>query len=272
MSVYHKESPDNIKLSLNSIIDQTVIPSEIVLVKDGPLTEELDSVIENFQIAYSSIFKIIELPKNIGLGAALKEGLSYCSCEYVARMDSDDISAPNRFEKQLLFLKENIDIDIVGTAMEEFNEAVGDLKRYKIGTQLHRDMVKNIKLRSPINHATIVFRKQRFVDGGGYMDGTLLFEDYAMFLRLWKFGLKFHNLQEILYYMRVGDGLEVIARRSGIWYLRKEILFLKYAREIGVFSLFDQLKYAVLKFPIRLLPKRIVLAIYNKFLRSQSHP
>lgn len=268
MSVYFREKADNLHQALESLINQSIQPREIVLVKDGALTEALEQVIDVFSQHNPGILKVIALPVNKGLGNALAVGLQACSFDLVARMDSDDISDYFRFEKQLAFLKENPLIDIVGTTLQEFSKTVGDSTVIKQCRELHKDMVKIIKLRNPINHATIIFRKKKLLQAGGYKDGTEFFEDYALFIRLWKGGLIFHNIPDILYYMRVDTDLNSIRRRCGIHYVKKEINFLKHVFDIGAFTRIDQIKYGFLKFPVRLLPPRVVLYIYNTFLRK----
>lgn len=269
LSVYHKENPSYMSLALQSIMDQTLIADEIVLVKDGPLTPLLDETIATFVDSYPSVFKIVTLEENKGLGAALKIGVNHCSHEIIARMDTDDIARSNRFQKQFEFLSQHTDIDVVGSNIEEFNKVPKDLSRFKYNPEKHEELVRQIKLRSPFNHPSIMFRKSSLLKAGNYNGDILLFEDYSLFLRMWKKGLKFHNIQEVLLDFRVGSGIDTIKRRSGMHYLQKESKFLKYAKSIGAFDSIDILKYKILKFPIRLLPPKVVLFIYNTFLRTR---
>ena len=119
LSVYWKENPDWLRLSLKSIWeDQSLKPAEIVLVKDGPLTDRLETVISQFK--QSAPLKIVPLSQNQGLGRALNEGLKFCSFDLVARMDTDDISKPDRFEKQIRFISQHPDISVVGSWVDEF--------------------------------------------------------------------------------------------------------------------------------------------------------
>ena len=111
-SLYHKETPSNLRSSLDSIFAQTLKPNEVVLMEDGPLTDNLYQVVEEYLVLYPSIFKVVKLPQNVGLGRALNEGLKYCSYELVARMDTDDIAKPNRFEKQVTLFKAHPDIKL----------------------------------------------------------------------------------------------------------------------------------------------------------------
>lgn len=121
ISVYHREVPSYLSASLQSIFNQTLVPSEVVLVKDGPLTPELDLVIDEFVAKYSTL-KIVILPENVGLGRALNEGLKHCSHELVARMDSDDICKPDRFEKQIMAFEQQKDVAVVGSWIDEFED------------------------------------------------------------------------------------------------------------------------------------------------------
>jgi len=269
ISVYFSEKPKNLEDSLFSITKaQTLRPSEITLVIDGPIGLDLEQVIDKFIDQNIGLFKIIRFKENKGLGYALHEGLKACSHEIVARMDSDDISLPDRFDKQMNFLINHPEIDVVGSNLEEFNKHPGDLKRFKINPEKHEDLVAKIRLKSPFNHPTIMFRKNAFMEAGNYSKDLMLFEDYSLFLRLWKRGARFHNIQENLLYFRVGTGIETIKRRSGKHYLLKELKFLNYLRSKHIFSFTDKLLYMLIKFPIRLLPPKIVLFIYNSFLRK----
>lgn len=125
MSIYYKEKPANLKLALDSVINQTYKPSEIILVEDGPLTQELDLLIDNYRSKYDFI-KIIKLKKNQGLSNALNVGLKHCKYEYVARMDTDDISLPNRFEKQFKFIESNPEYDVIGSNIIEFDDSTNE--------------------------------------------------------------------------------------------------------------------------------------------------
>ena len=140
LSVYYRESPIYFTQSLNSVFSQTRPPSEVVLVQDGPLTKELDSVITSFISQYPSIFKVVKLSTNQGLGKALNEGLKYCSYDYVARMDTDDIAKPCRFERQLAVFEKNCNIDVVGSWLEEFEGNVNNVLSTRKLPELHKDI------------------------------------------------------------------------------------------------------------------------------------
>lgn len=268
LSVYIKESGNNLDLALESIFNQTLMPNEVVLVQDGPLTKELESIISKYKKLYPIVLITVILPENKGLGNALKIGIENCSHDIIARMDTDDIARPERFQKQIDFLRKNPDIGAIGSNIEEFNEIPGDLKRYKINPATHEALIAQIALKSPFNHPSMMMRKEALMKAGNYNGDLLLFEDYSLFLRMWKAGVKFYNMQEVLLDFRVGSGIETIKRRSGKHYIEKEKNFLNYAKSIGAFSNKDILKYKLFKFPIRMMPPKLVLFIYNTFLRK----
>lgn len=267
-SVYIKEKPNSLELALGSVFNQTLLPDEVILVQDGPLTKELEEVIIKYKELYPFIMKMLPLEKNMGLGNALKIGAESCSYDIIARMDTDDMARPTRFEKQVAFLKEHPDVGAIGSNIEEFNEVPGDLKRFKINPETHEALIAQIALKSPFNHPSMMMRKEALMKAGNYNGDILLFEDYSLFLRMWKAGVKFYNMQEVLLDFRVGSGIDTIKRRSGMHYIVKEKKFLEYARSIGAFSNGEIVKYKMIKFPIRMMPPKMVLFIYNTFLRK----
>lgn len=268
MSVYYKDNPIYFRQSLESVMNQTVRPNEIVLIKDGPLTSELDYVINEFQNLYSSIFNIVTLDKNKGLGKALSIGILKCTNELIARMDSDDICLFNRFEIQLNFLNKNLNVDLVGSNVEEFNNIPGDLKRFRIMPESGDKLKKYSKFRNPLNHPSVMFRKSKVIQAGNYDDDILYFEDYSLFIRMLKNGSKFYNIQSSLLNFRVGTGIDTIKRRSGLNYLNEEWKFSLLSLKIGHINFIEWLFYIITKLPFRLLPSRVVLFVYNKFLRN----
>lgn len=268
ISVYYKEKPAFLKQSLDSLLNQTKKTNQIVLVKDGILTAELDEVINFYNNNYPDLFEIISLPENKGLGKALSIGILKCSNEIIARMDSDDICTPDRFQKQFDFLKFNPEFDIVGSHMEEFNNIPGDLNRYRKMPEKGIELKKYSKFRNPLNHPTIMFRKTKVLDAGNYNGDVFFFEDYSLFIRMLKNGSKFYNIQESLLYFRIGSGIEVIKRRSGWFYLKNEWQFACFSLKIKNLNFVEWLLYISIKLPLRLLPPRILSLIYNKILRD----
>ena len=268
ISVYKKERPEYLKESLQSIFSQTLPANEVILVEDGPLTEDLDFIIHEFEHKESNI-KIIKLPQNVGLGSALNEGLKYCSYDYVARMDSDDICSPERFERQINYLKNHPDIDVIGCWTKEFhldnqgNKIITSLKRFP------HTVWENIKYctkRCPVEHPAVIFKKKAVLAAGGYQH-CYLFEDYHLWARMFVNGCKFYNIQEPLLLFRMSN--ESFIRRGGYKYAVNEYNALKTFRDIG-FLTSKEFYFAVLtRFPVRIMPNSIRKLIYTKFLRKQ---
>lgn len=260
ISVYHQEDALCLEEALYSIENQTLPANEIILIKDGPLTSGLDKVIERHN-EYSPIpYRIIELKENAGLGEALNEGMRYCTCEWIARMDSDDIALPERFEKQFKYLDSHPDTDILGAWICEFEDNQESCEKKRRVPDLHDDIVKFSKYRNPLNHMTAVFRKSAVLDAGGYlpMNG---FEDYYLWMRMLKKGKHFANIPQVL--VKVRTGKKMIARRQGWQYAKNELSLERTAYQMGFWSKIDLLRNFFVRFLPRLLPIYIVEKLYN---------
>ncbi|AGE29664.1 glycosyltransferase [Enterococcus faecium] len=183
MSLYYKENASFLKTSILSIINQTVMPSEIVIVIDGPITDELEDCLQYFLKRYDTLFKIVRLPHNVGLGLALNEGLKVCSNELVARMDTDDISLVDRCEKQLNEFNKNPKLVMVGTNVDEFYDTPDNITSTRKVPSDYEGIKKFIKTRSPFNHPTVMYKKSEVLKLGGYKDIKRK-EDYELFMRM----------------------------------------------------------------------------------------
>lgn len=218
-SVYKNDKPEHLRAALISIsINQTVQPSEVILVVDGPVSDSMNKTIDALEgdIPY---VKTIRLKKNVGLGRALNIGLSHTNFEIVARMDSDDIASSSRCEKQIKFLSDNKDIDVVGGQISEFIGHESNIVGKRIVPCNPNDIEIYLKSRCPFNHMTIMGRKSRILKAGNYLD--LHFnEDYYLWIRMYECGCKFANLPDTLVNVRVGN--EMYARRGGLKYFKSE--------------------------------------------------
>ena len=196
MSIYHKEKPEYFDRAMQSIWDeQTIKPNEIVLVQDGKLTDDLYKVIEEWKIILDDILKIVPLEQNVGLGNALNIGLKECSSDLVARMDTDDICMPDRFEKQIRFFEDN-DVDIVGSYCIEVDEDEnrGSLRKMPL---THQDIYNNL-FACPLIHPTVMFKKSIIEKVDGYDKALTRRQDYDLWFRCAKAGVKFANIDEPL--------------------------------------------------------------------------
>ena len=165
MSLYYKENPEYLKESLNSVFGQALPPDEVVLVEDGPLTDDLYTVVTEFSDKYP-VLKVIPLPVNGGLGKALNEGLKHCSYDIVVRMDTDDVSKPDRFEKQVRFMECHPEIDVCSAWIDEFQDNIDNVIATKRLPETSAEIYEYGKKRCPINHPVAAFRKKAVVAAG----------------------------------------------------------------------------------------------------------
>lgn len=209
MSVYKNDNPGFLKLALESIYDnQTIKPDEIVVVFDGPLNEKLHRVLDDFKYGKEDVVKYYPQEINRGLGAALRIGSEYCTGDYILRMDSDDISDRYRFEKQIHYVENHPEIDVVGTDIAEFNASPDEEnKRVRSCPENHDDIVRMGKHRNPMNHVSVCMKKSALMKCGGYQTLFLL-EDYYLWLHMIGAGCKLFNIRESLVYVRVGNGFD----------------------------------------------------------------
>ena len=267
ISVYKNEKAGYLYQALKSIINQTLPPTEIVIVKDGQLTEELDQCIEYFQSKNKELFKILLFKNNRGLGCALHDGLLACSYDYVARMDSDDIARPERFEKQMGYLINNRDIALLGTWIKEFSVT---LEQPDSITMLPCDdeaIRKYAKHRNPFRHMTVIFKKDAVLASGNYRD-FLWFEDYDLWIRILQNGYKTANLPEYLVDVRADK--DMFIRRGGWKYLKQDFRFQKFLLESRFIGFFDFLINIIIRSFVRIIPNNLRCCIYSKFLREKN--
>ena len=234
MCVYGKDDPDHFNTAVDSILNQTRKPDEVVLVVDGPVPEKLDDVIKKFE--NPNFFKVIRLEKNQGHGNARRIGLDACSNELVALMDADDISLPFRFEKQIQMFCENPELAVVGGNITEFIDTQDNIVAARIVPQNDREIKKYLKKRCPFNQVTVMCRKSQITEAGGYIDWYCN-EDYYLWLRLFLNNAKFANVQDFLVNVRVGK--EMYKRRGGWKYFKSEVKLQKFMFDKKIISCFD---------------------------------
>lgn len=263
LSVYRKEHPLFFQQSLNSLLNQTLLPDEVILVKDGPLTEELEQVIADFSVRFSRL-KVVALSTNQGLGKALNEGLKHCSFELVARMDTDDIAKPERFEKQIAIFNKMPEADVVGAWVDEFEGSCNNVTSTRRLPEYHEDIYKFAQMRNPVNHPVVMFRKEAVLTVGGYQHFPLL-EDYYLWVRMLNGGAKFYNIQESLLYFRFSAAM--LKRRGGWAYAVNELKFHYEMWQMHFISFGRLITSIPIHFVIRILPNSLRSAFYRKFLR-----
>jgi len=264
MCVYAKDDPAWFKEAVDSILNQTCKPGEVVLVVDGPVPETLADIIAEYE--KDPVFCVIRLPKNEGHGTARRTGLAACSNELVALMDADDISKPDRFEKQLAVFQEDPGVAIVGGSITEFQGSaqniIGARKVFTEDAQIKQDMKK----RCPMNQMTVMFRKSAVDAAGGYMDWYCN-EDYYLWLRMYLNGAKFRNTDEYLVNVRVGE--DMYQRRGGIKYFKSEAKLQKYMLNHKVIGWGTYLINLSKRLVVQVLaPNKLRGWIFTKFARK----
>ncbi len=266
MSVYHKDNPEWFDLSVKSMLEQTVVPDEFVIVEDGKLTDELYSVIDKYTQLYPGIIKPVCLEKNAGLGLALKRGVEECSNEFIARMDADDYSTPDRIEKEFAVFEKEPDMAMVGTNVSEFIGSVDNVICNVILPETNDEIIAFSKKRNPFRHPSVMFKKSEILRNGNYREYYLC-EDYDMWLRMLRNGCKCFNIQEICCYMRINE--DFYKRRGGHKYFKSVKKFKKEQLENGYFSLKEYLVSIVPHMIICYMPNFIREFVYKNLLRKK---
>ena len=203
-SVYKNDNPEYIKEALDSLlVYQSVKPTEIVLVQDGPVPYETSRLLQDYLDKYGKLFHIIKLEKNGGLGNALKIGVENAKYDIIARMDSDDIAAPDRFEKQIAYLESHPECDIVGGQMTEFIGEPEHIVGRREVPLTNEEIYDYMKSRCALNHVTVMFRKEAVLKAGNYQD-WFWNEDYYLWVRMMMVGCKFANIPDVAVNVRSG--------------------------------------------------------------------
>ena len=265
MSVYIKEKPENLRLSVESMVNQTIPPEDFVLYCDGLLTNELYEEIDSLRKKYS-ILNVIYNETPMGLGNALNNGLKYCKNDIVARMDSDDIAVPERMELQLeAFIKKSA--DIVSGNLLEFTDTTDNIINEKNLPETDGLIREYSKRRNPFNHPCTCFRKHQVYMAGGYLDCPG-FEDDYLWLRMLSNGCTGYNIQKPVLYMR--SGREMYLRRGGLKYTADALRFRKLMYSGKFCTLSDFLICCCGHIIIGLIPNKLRMTFYSGLLRKKN--
>lgn len=267
LPVYGGDDPHHFDVAITSVAEQTLVPDEILVVQDGPVPESLESVLQRWKDDYEETFRIHEIETNQGLGNALREGVQECSHDYIARMDADDISVSNRFETQMAYLQEHPEIDIVGGYLTEFDSDPEETRAKRTVPCDHEEIEQQAKFRSPMNHATVMFRRAAVMDVGNYRPVTRM-EDYDLWVRMLMNGSQFANIPEVLLKMRAGD--ELYDRRKGYEYAQREFEQQYEWYQRGFIDT-DRFMFNVLtRVGIRFVPSAVRKHVYTHFREGSS--
>ena len=266
-SVYKNDKPGFVRVALDSmLVHQSVKPDEVVLVQDGPVPEELSLLLSEYEDKYSDVMHIIRLDKNRGLGNALRLGVENAKNDIIARMDSDDICLPDRFEKQLAYMEAHPDCDIVGGQITEFIDSPDNIVGRREVPLTNEEIYEFMKSRCALNHVTVMFRKEAVMKAGNYQD-WFWNEDYYLWVRMMMTGCKFANIPDVV--VNVRSGADQYARRGGKKYFDSEIGIKKLMLEKGMINRREYVVNYVQRFIIQLLlPNSVRGWVFRTFARK----
>ena len=268
MTTYDGEKEEYLDASLKSIlVEQSVLPSQLVLVLDGPVRQQLEDVVNKYVALFPDRIDVVRCEKNMGQSKASAEGMRHVRFDIVARMDSDDISLPDRFEKELAVLEEHKDISVVGGWICEFQTEPGDSDLLRVVPETHEEIAKMFPKRMPINNVTSMIRKDALEAVGGYGRDTVN-EDYSVYCHMWAEGKRFYNIQSVLGMVRIGNGM--VKRRNDWRIYRDWKKDMRYLREKGMISRGTAFFSNMRCFLFILTPAWVKAFLYKTVLRKKS--
>ena len=261
ITVYKNDNAEHFQEAINSIIQQSEVPSEIVIVVDGPIGDEITAVLELFHI--NPKVRILKLADNSGTGHARHIAIQACKNNLIAIMDADDISVPERFALQLTEFERDT-VDIVGGQIEEFTYSPGDLNRFRKVPLSDIDIKKKTRWKQGMNHVSIMFKRDAYLRAGGYHSLTKI-EDWDLFHRMIVTGSNFKNISKTLVHVRSND--KQFQRRQGFAYLKMELQLFREMRESGYINNLQFVINSSIRCFSRLLPAKYLVLLYKLFLR-----
>ncbi len=265
MSLYIKEKPEYLKACMDSVLCQTVLPSQIVIVKDGPLTPELEDVLAQYADRDPQLYTFVPLETNRGLGLALAEGMHHCEHELVARMDADDIAREDRFEKQLAEFEKDKDLDICGSHIGEFVGDPENIVAKRTVPLTHSEIRKYQKRRDAFNHMTVMYKKNAVLRAGNYQS-CLLMEDTYLWVNMLTSGAKAMNIDDTLVYARIGK--DMFERRGGLSYFKKYKTGRRKVYETGFISRWDYIYTLFIQFVVAIMPNKLRGWVFTTLLHK----
>ncbi len=262
MSVWSGDDPDFLEAAFRSVVhDQTLPPDDVVLVQDGPVPEALAQCITGLIHESPVRTTLLALEANVGLGLALDQGMAACAHDIVARMDADDIALPHRFEVQVPIVEGGV--DIVGSSLLEFGTDPADIVGRRVPPIEPDEIARYARFHQPFNHPTVVYRRAAVEAAGGYRHLALM-EDYLLFAKMIKQGVRVANVAEPLVLYRVGAG--AYSRRGGVALLKSEWALQRRLHEMRFTSRWQYVRNVVVRGAYRLVPERLRTAAYRKLV------
>jgi len=270
MSVYFKEQPVFLNMAIQSMVDQTIKPDQFIIVKDGPLTSELDQVISGYDSKYPGLFTIIANKTNLGLGPALRKGVLESRNELIARMDSDDFCVNDRVEKQLKVLRNHPEIGMVGSFEAEFINDISNVVAIHRVPENNWAIKQFMRRRCAVLHPTVMFKKSAVLAAGNYQETSVyaVYEDYDLFARMiFDANIQCFNIQECLYFIRTSE--DFYERRGGFKYSKTVLRFKWHLFRKNNMSFVDFCISGIGQAAVCLLPNKLRKMFYLTFLRGE---
>lgn len=267
MPTYRGDDPDHLEAAIASVFDQTVPPTEFLIVKDGPVGDPIESVLSEWKARHPETIRTVTLDTNQGLGKALQVGVEACSHDLIARLDADDVCVPDRFERQLAYFEQNPNCDVVGGYIAEFAQDPDETYAVR-DVPLEPGAVREwAPRRCPVNHVSVMFRRNAVLEAGNYRPVEPQ-EDYDLWARLLLDGAVIANVPAILVKVRAGE--ELYDRRGGFEYAYEEVRRQIEFRRQGFIGTTTLIRNMVVRVPIRLLPGAARGLVYRRLLRRNT--
>ena len=265
LSTYEGDSPDELDAAIESVVGQTTPPSEVVVVEDGPLSEGVRARLDEWYERRPDLFTVHRLETNRGLGRALREGVRACSNDLIARMDSDDVCVETRFETQLDYFRDHPETDAVGGYLLELDDSSERGRRVRTVPTDPAEIRRTAKFRSPLNHPTVMYRKEAVLSAGNYRPFRSM-QDYDLWVRMLVDGATLANLPEVLVYTHTGD--ELYERRGGLADARIDYRLCRDFLRLGFIGYPTFALNLTARLAVRALPNRLRATVYRTFLRD----
>lgn len=267
MSLYYKEKAEYFKGCMKSILNQTLMPEEIVIVKDGPLTDELEKTLAYYINSNPKLYTIVPLKKNEGLGPALAEGIKHCRNSLVARMDTDDLAVKKRFELQVKEFEDNPKLDICGSNIVEFEQTPQNIVARRTVPLDDRSIKKYQRRRDAFNHMTVMYKKESVLKAGNYQSVPLM-EDTLLWVNMILTGVTCKNIEKPLVYVRVGK--EMFDRRGGWEYYKKYRDGRRLVLKTNYINRWDYYYTLIIQMIVVLMPSRWRILVFKWLLHGTS--
>lgn len=262
LPVYAGDTAEHVRLAFDSSVGgQTLPPAEVIIVQDGPVGDPLTAELDRLVAESSVPVEVVRLTRNVGLTEALNAGLAACRYPVIARMDADDVSVADRFERQWELIAAGA--DLVGTGMVEFErdpDVLGARRVPPVGSDRIRD---HARTHNPFNHPTMMYRRAAIEAIGGYEPFGKM-EDYWLGIRMIASGARTENIADPLLKYRVGSG--AFERRGGLEEARTEWRLQRAMLRIGFITRGQYVRNVVVKGAYRLMPAGVKRVLFRRFI------